>query len=235
MKHICNEPSSFYENDDCVKILKKVLDNKENIVSKNPSLFCRHRNCNKKESDAIIFGGYNTTYEGVVRQVVKINGNNFKSVKNLCSMKKGRKHDKAVYLKGGVYVLDIRDDNRNWNLSVENDRWSYVTDMYDDRHGYCVCAFMNKTYVFGGRVEDFLNSTLEFDPNYTGNNKWKEVARINQARRGAACTVFEGKIVVSGGYDKNPRDLNTIESYDVIGNAEHDQLYSLSQFSCCNR
>ena len=39
-----------------------------------------------------------------------------------------------------------------------------------------------------------------------------------QARDNAACAVFEGKIVVSGGYDNNDNDLNTVETYDVIGN-----------------
>ena len=30
-------------------------------------------------------------------------------------------------------------------------------------------------------------------------NAWKKIADLNVARNSAACTVFEGKIVVSGG------------------------------------
>ena len=44
----------------------------------------------------------------------------------------------------------------------------------------------------------------------------KKVAGMNEARRDAACTVFEGRIVVSGGLDINYNKLNTVDSYDVI-------------------
>ena len=47
--------------------------------------------------------------------------------------------------------------------------------------------------------------------------KWKVVANMNEARKYAACVVFQGNIVVSGGiYDGNI--LNSVESYDVFAN-----------------
>ena len=57
------------------------------------------------------------------------------------------------------------------------------------------------------------DSCLQFD---TKDNKWKESARMNDTRKFAACAVFEGKIVVTGGWDENLNDLNTVESYDVF-------------------
>ena len=39
---------------------------------------------------------------------------------------------------------------------------------------------------------------------------------MNTARRCAACVVFQGNIVVSGGIDNNENYLNTVESYDVF-------------------
>ena len=38
---------------------------------------------------------------------------------------------------------------------------------------------------------------------------------MNEARYKTACTVFEGRVVVSGGY-RNGASLNTVESYDHI-------------------
>ena len=45
---------------------------------------------------------------------------------------------------------------------------------------------------------------------------WKEVTEMNESRSYASCTVFEGKIVVSGGYNNGL--LNTVEAYDHIAN-----------------
>ena len=65
-------------------------------------------------------------------------------------------------------------------------------------------------------VEDFqreiFNSCLMFIP---ADCSWKEVAEINESRYNASCTVFEGKIVVSGGFNNNGR-LNSVEAYDHV-------------------
>ena len=44
------------------------------------------------------------------------------------------------------------------------------------------------------------------------NGKWKSIASLNISRYSAACTVFEGKIVVSGGYNRG--ELKSVEAYD---------------------
>ena len=69
---------------------------------------------------------------------------------------------------------------------------------------FCACSFVDKIYLFGGYNTGYnkcstLTSSLQFDPNGAGNNKWKEVVRMNQKRYHASCVAFEGKIVVSGG------------------------------------
>ena len=82
-----------------------------------------------------------------------------------------------------------------------------------------LCSFIDKIYIFRGNNKgSLLDSSLQVHPNCTGNQKWKQVAGMIQARDNAACAVFEGKIVVSGGYDNNDNDLNIVETYDVIGN-----------------
>ena len=58
-----------------------------------------------------------------------------------------------------------------------------------------------------------LSSCLQFN---TRDNSWKKVFGMNVERDDAACIVFHGNIVVSGGRDNNYDSLNTVESYDVF-------------------
>ena len=63
----------------------------------------------------------------------------------------------------------------------------------------------------GGLLEDGTSSCLVLN---TTNKTWKEVSEMNDARCDASCVVFEGRIVVSGGFIG--LNLNTVEAYDHI-------------------
>ena len=65
----------------------------------------------------------------------------------------------------------------------------------------------------------FVFSEFAHDPNKKGclkynikTIKWTHIVNWNSYRRNAACTIFEGKIVVSGGGDYNYG--RTVEAYD---------------------
>ena len=80
----------------------------------------------------------------------------------------------------------------------------------DTRNNYCVCSFMKNLYVIGGRhVYRSKRTRLEFT---TRNSEWEYIRRLSESRSNAACTVFEGKIVVSGGY--NWKGSKSVEAYD---------------------
>ena len=86
--------------------------------------------------------------------------------------------------------------------------------MPDERINFCVCSLMGNAYVSGGYIQqEIINSCLMFN---AADCSWKEVAKMNISRSNASCTVFEGKIVVSGGYNNGL--LNTVEAYDHIAN-----------------
>ena len=142
---------------------------------------------------------------------------------------------KTVCIKGEVYVFGgYEERNENEKFSVEKyspatNTWNVIAKLHDDRKEFCACAFMDKIFVLGGRYgscyEDNADtaSCLQFD---TKANSWKEVAAMQQARYSAACTVFNGDIVISGGehlivhnnYNRTER-LNTVESYDVFSDS----------------
>ena len=222
LKHIIRKLSSFSKNKDCIGILNDFLNNKENVVETHFSLLCTHRYCDQNISNIFICGGVGTNSRKLVRKAKQIN--NLNHVKNLSKMKRPRRFAKAVCVKRNVFVFGGYDTNDNWITTVAkysqlDNCWSNVTDIHDDRINYCICSFMDNIYVIGGcNFGSIVEYSLKFDPNCTSENKWKEVFRMNQLRQHAACTVFEGNIVVSGGCADYMRSLNTVESYDVVGN-----------------
>ena len=102
--------------------------------------------------------------------------------------------------------------------------WTKVTDMYDLRERFRLCAFMDKILLFGGysvcytsainRVfQEHTDSCVQFD---TKHKQWKEVSRMNETRSNAVCAVLEGRIVIAGGWREGNNVLRIVESYDVI-------------------
>ena len=65
------------------------------------------------------------------------------------------------------------------------------------------------------RVKLYLvsNSCIEF---ITKNNAMKRIKGMKTAKKNSACTVFQGRIVVSGGIDLDSNITNTVKEYDHI-------------------
>ena len=100
-----------------------------------------------------------------------------------------------------------------------------ISQMYDYRTNFSACSFIEDIYVFGGFLSNYTNSCLLEDETSsclvfnTMSNTWNKIACMNVARQNASCTVFEGRIVVTGGYNNNDGVLNTVVAYDHIGNS----------------
>ena len=222
LQYILNESSPLTENSDCVNILKKTSIRKENIFQNKSSKYYTSRYCNQTKYNILICGGMNNECK-TVSNVKQIDGKDLNNVKVLPSMTNVRYDSEVVWLKGDVYIFGGYDNN-GWLKSVEKyshstNTWNIVAYMYNNRRCFCACSCMESISVIGGcyyangKWPIVTNSCLQFD---TKNNNWKEITAMNEARKYAACTVFEGKIVVSGGMDDNHNIFNTVESYDVI-------------------
>ena len=72
---------------------------------------------------------------------------------------------------------------------------------------------MKQLYVFGGQsgygAYTLLKTCAIHD---TVTSEWNSIASMNLSRDSAACTVYEGKIVACGGYER--RSMQTVEAYD---------------------
>ena len=85
-----------------------------------------------------------------------------------------------------------------------------LVELPESRGGYCICSFMKNLYVLGGHVERQSKRTcLKYS---TKSSEWTNFANLYTSRNYAACTVFDGKIVVSGGFI-GWNDLESVEAY----------------------
>ena len=79
---------------------------------------------------------------------------------------------------------------------------------------YCLCSFMNKLYIICGHVRCKKKIS---SPCYTYDikiNEHDEIVDLNKARRCAACAVFEGKIVNTGGSSRSESShFSSVEAY----------------------
>ena len=96
--------------------------------------------------------------------------------------------------------------------SSANNTWRKVADItYDIWCGFRACSFMDIVYfiIANGTSCIMFNTT-------TG--EWRQVARPNKFRLDVSCTVFEGRVVVSGGLGF----CNSVEAYDHVAEAWYD-------------
>ena len=222
--HVLNNllTRNFYFNDvdDCVDILKEVAQNTKKYYQEKPNIYFSNRFCTQNMFDIVMSGGENTIgfAKNKFVKFQQIRGENFDAVKSLASIKTKRIYHKSIYCKGNIFVFGGYNVNGLIVVPVDKysfitDTWEHVADMTDNRTRFCACAFMHNIFIIGGMPYYNINSCLTFG---TKDNKWKKVQRMNEARIDAACTVFEGRVVVSGGYNGEQDSLNTVEVYDHI-------------------
>ena len=237
LKYVLNESSSFYCSDKCVAVIKRFLENRNIFNLCKPCSYFESRYCNQMLFDLIVCGGSNLKNSSeVFRNVYKIKANDLKNVEALPQINEARQVYKVVHVKNEIYLFGGRDAEMGLVFSVEKyskftNTWDKVAKMYDGRRHFCVCSIVDKIYIIGGSDENyriFTNSCLEFD---TKSTKWKIATGMNTERDIAACAVFEGRIVVSGGATFSV-ELDSVEAYDHVANAWFDMPNMVESRSC---
>ena len=238
LKYLLTKKSPISEVSECNTTLKQALKCKEKKQFHCMSSICHeNRFCMQKHFNLLICDAniLNSKLNYKTKQNTRftlVDGCNFKSIKVLPPSLKVRDRFLATCVNEEIFVFGGRDIAGNDINSIEKysfktNGWSKVADMFDKRVGFVsfsLCAFMNKILVIGGETEHatrrhwFTNTCLEFN---TKDYKWKDIAKMNQVRGYAGCTVFEGSVVVAGGcvFVENDEGFfqtttNTVESYD---------------------
>ena len=102
--------------------------------------------------------------------------------------------------------------------------WKHKYIEFEERVFYCISSFMSKLYIVGGWIKSSdinLRSCYTYDIH---SEKLNKIAQLNVARSRAACTVFEGKIVVTGCQSNYYETLKSVEAYDYY---VFDEFYFL--------
>ena len=216
LKQILDRVSSKYH--ECSNIIEAVLNNKQQVNS--TSLKITSRYCNQTNFNILVCGGRNIHLEKYSNGVKLLNSNNLYECKNFPHMKEARCNFAAVCIKGEVYVFGGNNGKKVEKYSQGTKNWEYVTDMIDGRKYFCACSLMDNVYIFGGLMGEILNDGHELATCFELNTKclkWKKLSRMNNASMFSACSVFEGRIVVSGG-SYNFGRFKTVKAYDHVGN-----------------
>ena len=213
LSYLLSESSHFSKNNNCVELLK----NRDSFYQNDLTVHRKSRNCNQNMFNILIFEGFDNKERKYNNKVKEFDRNSFQKHKDLTSMLEDRVYSEAVYLKGEAYVFGGKS-KKGFSKSVEkyspvNKTWNQVTDIPDKRQHFCACAFIDIIYLFGGCIKGVgINSCLKFDAKTL---KWEVIAKMNITRSRAACAIYEGNIVVSGGENIFVEHI-AVESYDVF-------------------
>ena len=227
LNYIKDKTLSITENSEFVDSLKEVLVNKKHFFQNKSSSYFTRRYCSQNKFNILFCAGYSKNKRKNLKGVSEIDGRNLEDIQFLRPMIEERRYSKSVCVKGEVYVFCGESNSCKLIKSIEKystttRTWNIVADMLDNREDFCVCSFMDEIFIFGGfryrsglddDDEGVSSSCLQFFRNPT---KWKKVSSMIGERKDAACAVFQGNIVISGGINKRSHNLNTVESYDVF-------------------
>ena len=217
LNSVLNSYKTLNDIDDCFAQLTNILKN-----NKSSSKTKQSRYCSQDMYSFILSGGCINNQNGrkIIDVIKQIDVKNFNNVKYVDTLRIKREGHVSVYCRGAVYVFGGNDEKKQLlksvaKYSLATSRWDKVGEMFDWRRGFDVCRFMDKFLIFGG-CDNYLNPFYSCKIFDTTDNKWYEVAKINKARIKSASTVYEGRIVVSGGCIENNRFnvTNTVEAYD---------------------
>ena len=111
---------------------------------------------------------------------------------------------KATSSGSDIFVLGQFEDNNTLGFkrySCFTKTWNKLPSLKKESLNYYVCSFMQKLFVICGTSN---NRLCVFYDNQR--DQWTSADSMMESRKEAACTVFEGKIIVSGGSRKVVRN-----------------------------
>ena len=222
LKQISEKNSSFSISNECKNMIKAVLINKEQL---NPfSCNITSRYCNQTNFNILVCGGRSYQIQKDSKDVQLFDAKKLHEAKILPQIKQSRSFFEAVCIKGEIFLFGGINYGYNVVRSIEKyspvtNTWQHVIDMIDDRRSFSACSFMDNIYIIGGHIGDNIDghdtaTCFEFN---TKSLNFYGISKMNTAKKTFACSVFEGRVVASGGMNHNNDRLNTVEAYDHVG------------------
>ena len=217
LRCLLNDPSCFSKIKECVAVIDEFLREKGVCNEHRSKINRTSRYCSQKHFNMLVCGGINTNSNAAVGNVQRVSEGSLNEAQTLPSMINARRHSQAVYVKGEVFVFDDITWKSIEKYSPITNTWTEVAEMPDTRQEFCVCAFMDQIFMFGGNYDGpITNTCLKFD---TKAYQWTKIAAMDVERSNAASVAYGEMVVVSGGHcvENDYEDTFLIvESYDVL-------------------
>ena len=217
--------SSTYKNEEFVATINELLHNKKNMQLNRTKHFNETRFCSQNKFNMLLCGGYDCRdLKEVQGNILSIDFKNLNNAKSIRKMNIGRYGSVAVCIKDEVYLFGGEHANYRPIMSIEkysfsNNALEKVGNMNDDRTEFCACSFLDYIYIIEGHLNGYAtNSCVTFD---SKSRIWKDVSVMNERRKNVACAVFEGQVVVSGGWNDRGigNRLKTVKVYDHVADS----------------
>ena len=130
----------------------------------------------------------------------------------------------VAVIRGQIYALDVNQITERSTIerySMGSCSWEKIFTSHEHfRYYSCVVGAGDCMYVLGGeplwqRGEEYIAKGKRFD---TVQNKWEEIADMQQERSEAFGVATQGKIFVAGGHWRGEKELNSCEMYNISTN-----------------
>ena len=217
LKCILRESSAIRKDEKCVKLLRNALKDDSKLIQGKSTT--RYRYCDQDKFNILVCGGRVGFFYS--SDVHKIDCKNLKqSISDHFQLSESLAFLKAVYLRGEVFVFYGKNDSgfvTSVNkYSIVDKKWQCVYDKGVHYHDFCACGLIDKIYVLGGITKSVIDTSQQTITERcldTKNYTWKQISKMRYFKCSAACSPYQGKVVVSGGYS-NGRSLSFVEAYD---------------------
>ena len=223
-RHDLKTCSFFHKNSDCCVLINEVLKNKNEFYKNKSISYYTNRYCDSSNFNILFCNGVYLKRNEFHNHVYKTKVKNLENVQLFFETPKLVLD--AFFIKGKFYFLGLTTEDKitrtqyffiykytpflkTWKVLLLQEGPQY-------REKYCHCAFMDSIFIMGGyfnmNVDDHTDACIEMN---VVDESCREVARMNQSKLASACAVFQGKVVVSGGFQgEHFNYFNTVESYD---------------------
>ena len=225
---VLRNSSSFHQNEESLELIKKVLQNRDDFYNNKSIKYYTNRYCNSSMFNILFCGEDKIYINKRTDEEDKLFQTQVKSVQNydIHTALSELTNWEAFYLKDAIYFfchrLDLNSNKVHYfeKYSYISKTWQSVNIDFENRRGHSLCSFIDSIFIIGGFLDDnhdnVTDSCMKFD--VTAKYCRKNVAGMNEVRSGAGCGVFDGKVVVCGGWNDNRDLLNSVEAYDHLAN-----------------
>ena len=173
-----------------------------------PSVLYQNRFCSQEHFDIIASTALYHSSTGTSKHLVKFHYPNLNRIDPI------QVYENSVYssvvISSDVYTTCRKDDSKEIKYIGdygENDKYTKQAILPETEALQFACSFMKYIFVFTrSRRIVSRNYCLMYN---IKSKQWTYIADTNSYRCFAACTIFEGQIVVSGGLS-----IKTVEAYD---------------------